>query len=100
MAAKHLQRMPLPDGMSNQLHSTAVTILHLKLRGGALCVSMVCILGVFVNLSLYFHFSNNATFSHGLGRLVNDQPAKKANCKMKKMVVSGKVCLCIFATRD
>ncbi|XP_067040063.1 N-lysine methyltransferase KMT5A-A-like isoform X1 [Acropora muricata] len=42
----------------------------------------------------------DATFSHGLGRLVNDLPAKKANCKMKKMVVSGKVCLCIFATRD
>ncbi|XP_044176576.1 uncharacterized protein LOC114951566 isoform X7 [Acropora millepora] len=42
----------------------------------------------------------DATFSHGLGRLVNDLPAKKANCKMKKMVVSGRVCLCIFATRD
>ena len=56
--------------------------------------------GFFVNLSLYLHFSIDATFSHGLGRLVNDLPAKKANCKMKTMVVSGKVCLCIFATRD
>ncbi|XP_068710571.1 N-lysine methyltransferase KMT5A-A-like isoform X1 [Montipora foliosa] len=42
----------------------------------------------------------DATFSHGLGRLVNDLPAKKANCKMKKVIVSGKVCLCLFATKD
>ena len=56
--------------------------------------------GFFVNLSWYFHSSINATFSHGLGRLVNDLPATKVNCNTKKMVVSGKLCLCIFATKD
>lgn len=48
----------------------------------------------------YLNFSIDATFSSGLGRMVNDLPAKKSNCKMKKLEVSGRVWLCLFATKN
>lgn len=45
-------------------------------------------------------FCIDATFSSGLGRMVNDLPAKKSNCKMKKLEVSGRVWLCLFAIKN
>lgn len=41
----------------------------------------------------------DATFSDGLGRMVNDQCQKKANCKVKKVIENG-VKLWLYAVRD
>jgi SET domain-containing protein len=41
-------------------------------------------------------FSIDATYSGGLGRMVND--SKSGNSVMKKVIVDGKEHLCLFAT--
>ena len=43
-------------------------------------------------------FSIDATFSDGLGRMVND--CRTGNSKMKKVMVDGKPHLCLFATKQ
>lgn len=47
-------------------------------------------------LFLTFFFSIDATYSEGLGRLINDSPTKFANCKIKKIKIekntSGNIC--------
>ncbi|CAH3186026.1 unnamed protein product, partial [Porites lobata] len=45
-------------------------------------------------------YCNDATFSEGLGRLVNDERATKSNCHMKKIAHNNKVNLCLFAKKD
>ena len=44
--------------------------------------------------------SLDATFSDGLGRLVNDDPLYKANCAMKKIKGGNKVYLVLCALRN
>lgn len=46
------------------------------------------------------HYSLDGTASSGLGRLVNDAPAKEANCKMKKIERERKPYLALFATKS
>ena len=46
------------------------------------------------------YFSNDATFSEGLGRLVNDERATKSNRHIKKIAHNNKVNLCLFAKKD
>ena len=45
-------------------------------------------------------YSIDATFSNGLGRLVNDSPSKIANCCMKKVKIENKTCLALVAVKD
>ena len=42
----------------------------------------------------------DATFSSGLGRLVNDASSNKANCIMKKIKQGAKIHLVLYALRD
>ncbi len=42
----------------------------------------------------------DATFSEGLGRLVNDAPHVDANCSMKKIMINGHPRLALFAKED
>ena len=54
-----------------------------------------------IKWDISFIFSVDATYSTGLGRLVNDEEAAKANCKavvFDKCVDGLK--LCLFATKD
>lgn len=44
--------------------------------------------------------SLDATFSDGLGRLVNDDPLHKANCVMKKIKGGNKVYLVLCAIKN
>lgn len=44
--------------------------------------------------------SIDATFSSGLGRLVNDAPLRKANCAMRKIKHDSKTYLALYALRD
>ena len=46
------------------------------------------------------NFSIDATFSHGLGRLVNDIQPAMANCQMRKILTGGEVYLCLFAIKN
>ena len=46
------------------------------------------------------NFSIDATFSHGLGRLVNDIQPAMANCQMRKIPTGGEVYLCLFAIKN
>jgi hypothetical protein len=45
----------------------------------------------------FLHSSLDATFSQGLGRLVNDTPHMDANCSMKKILKNGHPRLVLFA---
>ena len=47
-------------------------------------------------------FSVDATFSSGLGRLVNDAPSNKANCNccMRKIKDGKKIYLALYALRE
>ena len=45
-------------------------------------------------------FSLDATFSDGLGKLVNDDPSNKANCVMRKVKGGTKVYLGLYAHRN
>lgn len=42
----------------------------------------------------------DATFSDGLGRLVNDEPSSKANCVMRKVKGGTKVYLALYALKN
>lgn len=42
----------------------------------------------------------DATFSSGLGRLVNDALPSKANCVMRKIKEGSKMYLALYARRD
>lgn len=42
----------------------------------------------------------DATYSAGLGRLVNDAEARIANCLIKKIVINGRPHLAIYAKRN
>lgn len=48
----------------------------------------------------WFHIfiSIDATYSTGLGRLVNDSPKAKANATIKKIIIDSQTYLCLFAT--
>ena len=48
----------------------------------------------------FLHSSLDATFSQGLGRLVNDAPHMDANCLMKKIEKGGHPRLVLFAKED
>lgn len=47
-----------------------------------------------------FSQSIDGAESEGLGKYVNDQIGKKANCKMRKVMKNGKPTLCLFATKQ
>ncbi|CAH3129002.1 unnamed protein product, partial [Porites lobata] len=42
----------------------------------------------------------DATYSSGLGRIVNDSPRTKANAVMRKIILDNKTYLCLFAAED
>ena len=42
----------------------------------------------------------DATYSTGLGRLVNDAEARIANCHIKKIIINGQPHLAIYAKRN
>ena len=54
----------------------------------------------FVPYCYFLHFSVDATFAHGLGRLVNDSPQKDANCVMKRVVIDNVPHLLLYAKDD
>jgi len=45
-------------------------------------------------------FSVDATLTDGLGKMVNDSPNNFANAKIKRIVISNKIYICLFATKD
>ena len=47
-----------------------------------------------------YYSSIDASHSDGLGRLVNDEYSKKANCKMKKIICEGVPKLWLCAIKD
>ena len=52
---------------------------------------------MFYNIYISF-FSVDGTNSRRMGKFVND--SAQGNCKIKKVYVEKKVCLCLFATQD
>lgn len=52
----------------------------------------------FIDKSTTIFISIDATYSTGLGRLVNDSPRARANATMKKIVIDNQTYLCLFAT--
>ena len=52
----------------------------------------------FINKSITIFISIDATYSTGLGRLVNDSPRARANATMKKITIDSQTYLCLFAT--
>ena len=52
-------------------------------------------------MSVFFSsFSVDATFSKGLGRLVNDAPSNKSNSVMRKVKEGSETYLVLYALRD
>jgi len=51
-----------------------------------------------INKSITIFISIDATYSTGLGRLVNDSPRARANATMKKIIIDNQTYLCLFAT--
>ena len=45
-------------------------------------------------------FSIDASDSNSIARMVNDSTGKRANCKMKKLMIDEKPRLCLYALRD
>lgn len=52
----------------------------------------------FIYKSITIFISIDATYSTGLGRLVNDSPRARANAAMKKIIIHSQSYLCLFAT--
>lgn len=52
----------------------------------------------FIDKSITIFISIDATYSTGLGRLVNDSPRARANATMKKIIIDSQTYLCLFAT--
>ena len=50
------------------------------------------------NILYCIFISIDATYSTGLGRLVNDSPRARANATMKKIIIDSQTYLCLFAT--
>lgn len=54
-----------------------------------------------ISFNTFSHnYSIDATYSTTFGRLVNDSPENLANGKMKREVISGGICLCLYAKVD
>ena len=67
-----------------------------------MCFCNTINIDIWAKLWHYFcgFLSLDATFSDGLGRLVNDDPLSKANCVMKKIKGGNKVYLVLCARRN
>ena len=70
-----------------------------KLHGELVFVRTWCWFSLF---SFFSSFSIDATFSKGLGRLVNDAPSSKSNCNsvMRKVKEGSETYLVLYALRD
>ena len=53
-------------------------------------------------MTLWSKFLNSldATYTECLGRFINDDPAKKANATMKKIIYQNEVHWCVFAKKN
>lgn len=73
----------------------------------SVCKDIAYVLVLFKNLVLllillFLSFSADATFSKGLGRLVNDAPSNKSICNsvMRKVKKGSETYLVLYALRD
>ena len=78
---------------------TRMINLNLLLNLFSICKDMVLVL--FLQWVFFFSsFSVDATFSKGLGRLVNDAPSNKSNSVMRKVKEGSETYLVLYALRD